>query len=542
MKSESYYLKPNVVIEPLIDRWYAWSHLVSPATYAMNVTGRHLKIMNSYVEAPGLHADAVKNPKLLGGPFMDYETDRSAEIYELINETTVKREKMIAFSKAIHELDRLLLKEGKGYSLEPLYEKVPPILKGYVELVYDLHNNPSFRIFEALLYKSGYYDTDSQSIALWLTNNDARPFSLSTPKLESEEVLHLNIPFKSEVIDKLSALKRSPGSLETIKELLNLDDTSPFLERFFTQEEPIPYKPYTGEKIRMRYFGHACILLETPGFSVLVDPLISYYGYLSDVSRFSDVDLPDTLDYVLITHNHQDHILFETLLPLRHKIKNLVIPKTKSGSLQDPSLSLMFRNLGFKNVVEIDDLETIRFRDCEITGIPFIGEHSDLDIRAKICHHIRIENFSLLFLADSCNVEPALYEHIHKVMGDVDVIFLGMECDGAPLSWLYGPLLSENLARDKDHSRCLSGSNFEQAKVLVKIFNPKELYGYAMGQEPWTKFISSKNYTEKSIPIIESNKMIEECTAHGIATERLYGEKELFYDKEWKLSSVPVDY
>ena len=52
------------------------------------------------------------------------------------------------------------------FSLEPLYEKVPEILKGYVELVYDLNNNPSFRFYEHLLYKSKYYKPSSQSISL----------------------------------------------------------------------------------------------------------------------------------------------------------------------------------------------------------------------------------------------------------------------------------------------------------------------------------------------------------------------------------------
>jgi hypothetical protein len=44
------FLKPNVVIEPLIERWYAWSHLISPATASMNVVKRHIEIMNSYLE------------------------------------------------------------------------------------------------------------------------------------------------------------------------------------------------------------------------------------------------------------------------------------------------------------------------------------------------------------------------------------------------------------------------------------------------------------------------------------------------------------
>lgn len=539
MNEQLVYLKPNVVIEPLFDRWYAWSHLISPSTAAMNITGRHLKIMNSYIQAPQIHAAAVKNPKMLGGPFMDYGGRRADEVKALRDNTQQKQEDMIRFSDAIKELEKILKTHAKGYSLEPVYEKVPEMLKGYVELVYDLNNNPSFRFFEQLLYNSPYYKPSSQSIALWLTENDERPFVLSTPRLDDPNILHLNIPFADKGIDALSAMKRKPQPLSHIMKLLGIQENDKDLfNTFFTETAPTPYKKYEGDKIRMRYFGHACILVETKELSILVDPLISYYGYQQEVSRFSDIDLPDTIDYVLITHNHQDHVLFETLLPLRHKVKNLVVPRSGSGALQDPSLKLMFRHIGFENVIEIEEMESIHFDDCTITGIPFIGEHSDLDIQAKICHHVKLAEFSMLFVADSCNVEPRLYEHIQRQIGDVDIIFLGMECDGAPLTWLYGPLLNEDLARDKDSSRRLAGSNYEKGQSLVRVFNPAEVYVYAMGQEPWLTFISSIKYTDESNPIVASNKLVEECKTKGIVAERLYGEKELLYNKEKAPSPV----
>lgn len=533
MKKELFYLKPNVVIEPLFDRWYAWSHLISPATAAMNVKGRHLKIMNSYIQSPQIHAAAVNNPKMRGGPFMDYKIPRMEDVKKLKNETTIKQAKSIEFAEAVIELDKMLKTNAKGFSLETLYEKVPDILKGYVELVYDLNNNPSFRFFESLLYKSNFYNKDSQSIALWLTNNDERAFCLSTPRLDEPDVLHLNIPFDHTGIDALSRMKREAGSVDVIAGILGVRDKDRELfESFFTRKEHPVYRKYDGTKARMRYFGHACILIETKEVSILVDPLISYYGYESSVVHFSDVDLPDIIDYVLITHNHQDHILFETLLPLRHKIKNIIVPVTTSGALQDPSLKLVFKNMGFTNVFELDELEEIRFENCAITGLPFTGEHSDLNVRAKTCYHISINELSFLFVADSRIVEPKLYEHIHKTIGDVDVIFLGMECDGAPLSWLYGPLLTEDLTRDKDQSRRLAGSDFEKGMHLVNIFHPKEAYVYAMGQEPWLEFISSIKYTTESNPIVQSNKLIEECVKHKIIAERLFGEKELLYDCE----------
>lgn len=463
---------------------------------------------------------------------MDLGGGRVEEVKALRRQTLAKQQNLIAFSEAVKELDRMLKNNAKGYSLEVLYEKVPDILKGYVELVYDLNNNPSIKFFEALLYRSKYYNAASQSIAIWVTENDERPFVLSTPRLEQENVIHLEIPFDSPSIDELAKMKSNADSFVRIKELLGIpEEQTALFESFFTETPPVTYQKYTGDKIRMRYFGHACILVETKEVSILVDPLISYYGYHSDVDRFSDADLPDVIDYVLITHNHQDHILLETLLPLRHKIKHLIVPRSGGRALQDPDLKRMFKHIGFRNVIEIEEMETITFEDCQITGVPFIGEHSDLDIAAKICHHLRINDFSMLFVADSCNVEPRLYQHVHEHIGDVDVIFLGMECDGAPLSWLYGPLLTDELARDKDNSRRLAGSNFERGNSLVEVFNPAEVYVYAMGQEPWLEFISSIKYTPESHPIVASDKLIENCKSKGIVAERLFGEKEILYSK-----------
>jgi L-ascorbate metabolism protein UlaG (beta-lactamase superfamily) len=533
MEHEEWYLKPNVVLEPLFDRWYAWAHLISPATAAMNIKNRHLKILNSYIQSPQIHVEAVKNPKMRGGPFVDFEGIRVEEARKLRSSTLEKQSDMLALADAIAELNKMLKTSATGFSMESLYARVPELLKGYVELVYDLNNNPSFRFFERLLYTSKFYSENSQSMALWVTNNDERPFVLSTPKLDDPHVLHLEIPFRHHAIDLLSKMRRFPGSVGQIAEALSIPSKDRELfNTFFTRQPPQSYVAYEGDKIRMRYFGHACILVETKEVSILVDPVISYHGYSSDVSRYSEANLPEKIDFVLITHNHQDHIMLETLLALRHKIGKIIVPRSGNGALQDPSIKLMLNAIGFNNVVELDEFETVEYLNCKISGLPFMGEHSDLNIRAKLCHHIKIGSYSLLFAADSCNIEPKLYNHVFQITGPVDSVFLGMECDGAPLSWLYGPLLTENLPRDMDNSRRLAGSNFERGKALVDVFKPRELYVYAMGMEPWLEFISSIKYTDESRPIVQSNLLIQECRKENITAERLFGEKEMFYAME----------
>jgi hypothetical protein len=186
--------------------------------------------------------------------------------------------------------------------------------------------------------------------------------------------------------------------------------------------------------------------------------------------------------------------------------------------------------VGFKNVVELGELETIDRERVSITGLPFIGEHADLDIRTKLGYLVNTRSHKLMFVADSCNIEPALYQHVSREIGPVDALFIGMECDGAPLTWLYGPLLTKQPARAADQSRRLAGSNFEQASDMVERFGCKEVYVYAMGQEPWLNYIMSLKYTDQSRPIVESNRLIEACTQRNIVAERLFGEKEILME------------
>ena len=168
-----------------------------------------MKIMDSYISAPQIHANAVRNPKLLGGPFIDYGGKRVDDIKMLRDQTRRTYPHLFELSSAIASLDEMLRTQAKGFSLQPLYQSVPDILKGYVELVYDLNNNPSFRIIEPLLYKSRYFDRTAQSIMLSELTNDERPFVLSTPRLESDSLFHWEVPFDDDAVDRLFRLKSS---------------------------------------------------------------------------------------------------------------------------------------------------------------------------------------------------------------------------------------------------------------------------------------------------------------------------------------------
>ena len=525
--SETWFLNASVQAEPLVDRWYAWSHLIPPTTLARNMTQRHFKIMDSYVAAPQVHASAVANPKMLGGPFIDYGGQRVEEIRELRHATESGRKRLVELSDAIDTLSNMLATRAQGGSLEPLYKEVPECLRGYVELTYDLNQQPNFRFFEPLLYRSPFYSSSGQSIMLSVATRDDRPFVLSTPRLDTEGSLHLEIPFADPDVDKIFHLKQVGASRSEVRQLLtSYSSGTKDVEFLMTTRKPNQYPRYEGQGVRWRYYGHACILVETQGLSVLFDPIISY-EYDNSIPRYTYADLPDQIDCVVITHNHQDHILFETVLQIRHKVGTFVVPRSSGGNLQDPSLKLTMEMIGCKNVVELDSLQSVSWGPLQVTALPFLGEHADLDIRTKAAFMIEAHGHKLIFAADSCNIEPYVYKHLADIIGPVDALFLGMECEGAPLSWLYGPLLTKKIDRSADQSRRLSGSDYNQAKSIVEYLRCSEVYVYAMGQEPWLTYISSIKYGAESKPIVESDKLLDACQALGIVGERLYGEKEI---------------
>ncbi len=526
---DKYYLKPTIKAEPLIWRWYAWPHLIPPSTAACNIVERHLKIMQSFVQNPQIHIQAVKDPKMLGGPFIDLEVNQTNDIKELIENTKNSCRTLIELNSAIKEMDKMIQDEAKGNSMEELYKRIPPLLKGFVELVYDLNNHPSLRLLETFLYRA-YYDEKAQEIALSNVTSDYRKFLLSTPRLDLDNEIYLNIPFSDKRIDKLFQSKHEPRELKDIINLFDIPENKQKLfESFFTTRPPNHKNDnnYSGDQIRLRYFGHACMLVQTKSVSILFDPVLSY-PVADGIPRYTFEDLPDQIDYVIITHNHQDHLMFEMLLQLRHKIRHIIIPSNQKGSLADPSIKLILQNVGFSSLIELSEMDALKIEGGEIVGLPFLGEHADLNIQSKLSYCINCNGQKIMFAADSNNLDTYLYDHIHDFIGDIDMLFLGMECDGAPLTWLYGPLLTIPISRSNDRSRTLSGSNFDKAISVVEKLKCKSAYIYAMGQEPWLRYVMALDYTPESIQITESDKFIDACKTKGITAERLYGRKEWF--------------
>jgi L-ascorbate metabolism protein UlaG (beta-lactamase superfamily) len=523
------FLRPDVAIEPLFNGWYAWWYLLAPATAPLFVRNLHLKLMESFAQSPEIHVAALKNPALAGGPYLQYGPERVDDVKRLIERTRTDQADLLAFADAIAALRRLVSTESAGMSLERLYPSVPDALRGYVELVYDLGNHPSVRVIEPLLYRSVYYKEAAQSLSVRPLTDDRRPYVFSTPRLGGDGTLELRAAFRSEAVHKLFAMADAPGSVHEVAEALRVPDAeAASFARLFSDQPPRRRERVGRDQpgVRVRYFGHACVLLETSEVSLLTDPVIAY-EVAAGPTRFSFADLPERIDYVLLTHGHADHLMLETLLRLRHRIGTIVVPRSGAGALADPSLRLLLQHAGFRAVRELDELETLELPGGQLTGVPFLGEHGDLDVRAKLAHLVRLGGASVLMAADSNAIEPRLYDHVAAIVGRVDALFLGMECDGAPMSWMYGPLLHAPLSRKADQSRRLNGSNSERAIEIIERLRPGRVCVYAMGREPWMGHVMALAYTEASPQMVEARKLIAHCHANGIAADMPYLSAEL---------------
>ncbi|WP_455499048.1 MBL fold metallo-hydrolase [Coprobacter sp.] len=82
----------------------------------------------------------------------------------------------------------------------------------------------------------------------------------------------------------------------------------------------------------MVWFGHSSYFLQLSGKHILVDPVFCMAAPVSFVNKpfkgtdiYKPEDVPD-IDYLIITHDHWDHLDYETIKQLKNRIRKVVCP------------------------------------------------------------------------------------------------------------------------------------------------------------------------------------------------------------------------
>jgi hypothetical protein len=109
---------------------------------------------------------------------------------------------------------------------------------------------------------------------------------------------------------------------------------------------------------------------------------------------------------------------------MRHLVKTIVIPRSGALGLADPSLKLILKQLGFSNVVTMEEMEVLPVEGGEIVSVPFLSEHGDLNVLTKTSYLVRLDGRGVYCLADSNNIDPVMYERVRELVGHVDAMFI----------------------------------------------------------------------------------------------------------------------
>lgn len=81
------------------------------------------------------------------------------------------------------------------------------------------------------------------------------------------------------------------------------------------------------------WFGHSSYLMQTSGKRILVDPVFCMASPVSFVNKpfagtdvYKPEDMPDVIDYLVISHDHWDHLDYQTIKKLKNRIKTVICP------------------------------------------------------------------------------------------------------------------------------------------------------------------------------------------------------------------------
>jgi L-ascorbate metabolism protein UlaG (beta-lactamase superfamily) len=511
-----------------VNRWVAWAYNVPPVAGSLFTKNYQIRLMESYLQNPKTHNDACRVPDLRSGPFIAVPMEKAHEIQRLLEYTRANMSEHLQFADNLLDFYDLLITKAKGESLDRFYEQIPARLRGYVELVYDYHHRPMVKCMENMLYRSSFYNEEFQSFHIFRQlRDDSRAFILNTPRLQQEDRIDWRIPLSSKLADEFFSLDLKPAPLDKIRDLLNLTERDdPVLMPMLTKNLA-PRQERNGRQARIRYLGHACVLVEWKGVTILLDQDLGVAPEEGGSDRLTYENLPQEITYAMITHNHHDHFCLETLLRLRNRIDCLIVPRASGMFYGDVSLKLMAQRLGFRNVIELDSLDSVEIPDGEILSIPFLGEHADLP-HSKTAYVVRTGRQKTLFAADSDCLDVHLYEHVRRNIGPIQTIFIGLECVGAPLSWSSGAFFPKRPDYEIEQSRRYKGCDAARALQLIDAVQGERLYVYAMGLEPWLEHHLGLSLKENSPQLREARKLLEAAGRRGLkSADLLCGVKDL---------------
>ena len=149
--------------------------------------------------------------------------------------------------------------------------------------------------------------------------------------------------------ERLARIEKSPnyrsGQFHNISETPLLKTPVNSIIKFFLKNEKQlrPRRPMPTIKTNIKaldikedvliWFGHSSYFIQIDGIRILIDPLFSdapspltfFPRVFEGTNIYKPEDMP-SIDYLIITHDHWDHLDYETVLKLKPKTKKVICP------------------------------------------------------------------------------------------------------------------------------------------------------------------------------------------------------------------------
>lgn len=218
----------------------------------------------------------------------------------------------------------------------------------------------------------------------------------------------------------------------------------------------------------VKFLGQACTLIETKRHRFIVDPWIvgpcnvnSWYPLRENVATKKDV--PTDIDFMYISHEHQDHFQEETLREFNRNTP-VYVCKFPTSRFYDS-----VRNLGFKNVTELESWKTNKIDDdLEITAIKnpdLMFEDSALLVKS---------NEGTIFCQTDCKMDFESLKRVNEVRPDIG-FFMYSPANWYPIAYRYPEDKKNELSRKRKANKINGFVNY------VNVVKPKFAVPYAGG-------------------------------------------------------------
>ncbi|HEX8549344.1 MAG TPA: MBL fold metallo-hydrolase, partial [Cytophagaceae bacterium] len=125
-------------------------------------------------------------------------------------------------------------------------------------------------------------------------------------------------------------------------------------------------------KPTITWFGHSTLLVQIEGKNILIDPVFSEraspFSFVGSKSYpgtrvYGPSDLP-AIDYLLLSHDHYDHLDYETIMQMKDNVKRFVTPIGVGAHLE-------YWKVPEQNISELDWWDVIDISpEIKITAVP----------------------------------------------------------------------------------------------------------------------------------------------------------------------------